>query len=435
LRIRLMVIGSVLVVAAAVAAASERAATYGALNLYTEVVSLVHEQYVEPLSWDRLARLGVRGLVRGLDADSEVLTPQQYRERTAAADRTEGSIGVEITSRHHAIVVITAIDGMPAAEAGVKPGDEILKIDGTDTSGMEPLDAGERLGGVPGTTVVLSVQRMGWTEPRSMTVTRTGDLADTVTERDLGSHMLYVRIRSLEERTGEELNRLVTGAAAKEAKGVILDLRDSPGRSAEAAVQIAGMFLEPGSVVARIESRLPGQPGPLRTSAVTAFPPVPIAVLVNRGTVSAAEILAGALRESGRAVTVGTTTFGDTSAQSLIPLSDGSGLSLTTVRYLTPKGRAIEGKGIHPDFVVDMPPDHPSGAGSTSAAVTGSDPQLELALEITKAASIMDLRQDGAAGHAAATPAGKASGTRASARRERSVAHSGRAITGGRPNA
>jgi carboxyl-terminal processing protease len=161
------------------------------------------------------------------------------------------------------------------------------------------------------------------------------------------------------------------------------------------------MFLEPGSVVAQVKSRLAGQPRALRTSAEAVFPPVPISVLVNGGTASAAELLAAALRESGRSVIVGTTTFGDASTQSLIPLSDGSALSLTTVRYLTPKGQAIDDKGISPDFVVQAPEDHSRTASPPSPTPSGTDPQLELALEVTKAASIMDRAPDGAAGRTA----------------------------------
>jgi carboxyl-terminal processing protease len=377
-------------VSAAGATANERVAAYGPLQVYSQAVSLVHEQYLEPLSWDRLVHLGIRGLVGGLDAKSEMLTPEQYRERTAGKDRAAGDIGVELSGRQNALVVITAVEGRAAAHAGVKAGDQILQIDGTATTGMGVDEARERLRGGPGTTVVLRIRRKGWNEPRSVPVKRAQGRADTVSERDLGSHTLYVRIRAVEEATGGELEQLLTQAATKGARGMILDLRDSPGRRAEAAVKVAGMFLEPGSVIARIETRLPGRPAELRAPAEPAFPPRPLAVLVNGGTVSAAEILAGALRESGRAVIVGTTTFGDASAQSLIALSDGSALSLTTARYLTPDGRMIDGKGIRPDFTVDMPADRSAVAEATGPTGMGTDPQLALAFDIVKAASILN---------------------------------------------
>jgi carboxyl-terminal processing protease len=397
--VRPIVVGVALALTVAAAAASERAETYGPLGVYAQAVSLVHDLYVVPISWDRLASLGIRGLVGGLDGDSEVLSPGQYRERTEGTGQDEGDIGLRITRRDHAIEVSTTIDGTPAAGAGLEPGDEILKIDGEDTTGMQPLDARDRLRGEPGTTVVLSVQRVGWAEPRSITVTRATAGADTVSQRDLGSHVLYVRIRTLEEGTARELGELLAGAAARDARAVVLDLRNSPGRSVAAAVKIAALFLPPGSVVARVESRTPGQPSELRTAGAPRFPRVPLAVLVNRGTVAAAEILASGLRGSGRSVTVGTTTFGDSSAQSLIPLSDGSALSLTTARYLTPGGHAIEGTGITPDFVVAMPADKVSATASSAAL--GRDPQLELALDITKAASIVDRSRGKAAGDAA----------------------------------
>jgi carboxyl-terminal processing protease len=377
----------VLVVATGIAAEqAEHTGTYGPLSLYTEAVSIVHAQYVDPISWDRLAQLGIRGMVDVLDGDSEVLTPEQYRDATAAAGPGETQVGLALTRRDHRLAVITAMDGTPAA-AGVQPGDEILKIDGVDAIGMQPIEAAGRLRGRPGTTVVLSIARKGWAEPRSITLTRAA-APRAVSAREVAPHVLYVRLRALEDATPAELDRVLTESHARDATGLILDLRNDAGKSARAAVAIAGMFVKRETPVALLDSRPHGDVRELHTSTEPAYGRVPISVLVNRGTASAAEVLAGALRDSGRAVVVGNKTFGDASAQSLVPLSDGSALSLTTARYLTPKHQLIDGKGVAPDFAVDMPEGAPPATAAASAPDLAGDPQLALATDIVKAASI-----------------------------------------------
>ena len=385
MRVRTIAILGLMLAAAVGAAAAERAVTSGAyepLGLYTKAATLIHDDYVEPLSWGRLMNLGVRGMVGALDANSELLTPQQSRELPATA---AGDIGVDLSRRDHVVTVMTAIDGMPAAAAGIEAGDKILKIDGADTAQMQPIDARDRLRGAPGSTVVLTILRDG--EPREVRVTRAETPLVSVADREVAPGMLYVRIRDLDRSSPDELRRLLATTSAEKARGLVLDLRDSPGRDVQVAVEIAGILLGRGKVVAEVDGRTHGQPpAPVVTSGDTDGRHVQIAVLVDRGTVSAAEILAGALHDSGHAVIVGVKTAGDATKQLLIPLSDGSVLRLTTARYLTPNGRAIDGAGITPDVVVAMPP---KTNAASAGAPPATDPQLAVAVDIVKAASLL----------------------------------------------
>ena len=389
MRIRTIAMLGVMLAGVAVgAAAAERAATSGAyeqLSLYTEAARLIHDDYVDPLSWGRLVTLGVRGMVGALDANSELLTAQQNRELPATADTAAGDIGVDLGRRDRAVTVMTAIDGMPAAAAGIQAGDVILKIDGTDTAQMQPIDARDRLRGAPGSAVALTILRNG--EPQEVTVTRAQTPLVSVGDREVAPGMLYVRIRDLDRSSPDELRQRLATPSAEKARGLVLDLRDSPGRDVQVAVDIAGILLGRGKMVAEVDGRTHGQaPASVLTSGDTDARGVPIAVLVDRGTVSAAEILAGALHDSGHAVIVGVKTAGDAAKQSLIPLSDGSVLRLTTARYLTPNGHAIDGVGITPDVVVAMPP---KTNAASAGAPTATDPQLAVAIDIVKAASLL----------------------------------------------
>jgi carboxyl-terminal processing protease len=193
-------------------------------------------------------------------------------------------------------------------------------------------------------------------EPKPLSLTRAEPPADSVSDRALGEGILYVRIPELRDATAAELAQLLGRPPADRAGGLVLDLRNTPHGHVSAAVTVAGMFLDPGYVVTRVESRVPDQPRELLTPAAPGRYGQPMAVLVNHGTESAAEVLAGALQDWGRAVIVGSPTYGDASAQSMIPLPDGQTLDLTTARYLTPKGRVISGKGIVPDVAVGTPP-------------------------------------------------------------------------------
>lgn len=373
-------------------AGSERpptAGTYGPLAVYSEAMSIVHDQYVDVLPWSKLAEDGTQGMVETLDPDSALLTPQQYQQLTAGAPSEKGDVGLALGRQKGALAIVAVRDGAPARAAGLRTGDYILKIDGVGTEGMLPIEATGRLRGQPNTTVALSVARMGWADPKTITLTRAAVSPERVSNRALGDGILYVRIPELRADTVKELGKILEMPPAERATGLVLDLRDAPGGEVPAAIQIAGKFLDSGCVVAHVKSREPGAVRELVSPAGERYGQ-PMALLVNRGTESAAEVLAGALQDWGRAVIVGTPTYGDASTQSAIPLPGGQILYLTTARYLTPKDRPISGKGITPDVSTGVPAKDDLALTPATGTTGSEDPEVTLAFELVKAAKILE---------------------------------------------
>ena len=392
------------IVVGAVAAGRERPGnTYGPLTVYSEAMSIVHDQYVDPLPWAKLAEDGTQGMVQTLDPDSALLTSQQYRTLTAAAPAEKGDVGLALGRLNGALAIVAARDGMPARAAGLRTGDYLLKIDGVATDGMLPMEAMDRLRGRPGTAVALDIARMGWADPKTVTLTRAAPPPDGVSDRRLGDGVLYLRVPELRAATVGELGKILDVSPGERAAGLVLDLRDTPGGEVPAAVAVAGKFLDSGCVVARVESRVPGAAHELSAPSAGDHYGQPMAVLVNRGTESAAEVLAGALQDWGRAVIVGAPTYGDASTQSAISLPDGQVLYLTTARYRTPKDRQISGKGITPDVSAGAAAPEDVALTPTTGKVGGEDPAVTLAFELVKAAKILD---HGASPGAASAEAG-----------------------------
>ena len=367
-----------------VAGSGRPAATdsYKAIALYAEAMSIIHDKYVDELPWTKLVQDGIRGAVQGLDPDSTVVAA------SGAHPAGAGDVGLALTRRNGGLSVVVARDGMPAEAAGIRTGDRILTLDGEPVRDTAPDAAAGRLRGQPGSTVALTVIRSGWAEPRPFTLTRVKPPRPDMSERGLGNGILYVRLPRLDDATAGALAHVLQATPAEQAAGLVLDLRDTLGGRIEAVPAIASLFLDPGCVVARVESRAAGGPAPLTTTAAAIRWTRPLAILVSRGTASAAEVLAGAMQDSRRAVIVGGPTFGDATTQAAIPLADGSTLALTTARYLTPARHPITGHGIAPDVVAPAP-----GAGA--------DSELELAFEVVKAASILE---HGSAGGTGRTP-------------------------------
>lgn len=365
-----------LVAGSAVAVArANRTETYQALDVYTEAMTIIHNQYVDELPWSKMVQDGIRGALEGLDADSTVVETRK--------PAGEGDVGLLLTHRQGGLDVIATQDDSPARAAGLLSGDRIVSIDGVEVRTMSVGDAAARLQGAPGSRVALSVLRSGWAEPRDFTLTRARPPAIEVHSRPLGAGVLYVRVPEITGRTAADLQRVV-GAADSPVTGLVLDLRNTVGGDVRAVPAVASLFLDPGCVVARVQSRIAGPAAELTTTAGPTRWTQPMAILVGRGATSAAEVLAGAMQDARRAVIVGTPTFGDASTQSITPLADGSRVSLTTSRYATPDGRPITGHGIAPDVVVtDAAPD---AAGARAAA---ADPALQLALDVVKAAAIL----------------------------------------------
>ncbi len=345
-----------------------RAATrYEDLSLFTNVLDLIRKSYVEPVDERNLVQGAVRGMLQELDPHSSYLDPEAHREMQVDTRGEFFGIGIEITKQREGVVeVVSPIDGTPAAKAGLRARDQIVSIcpeprpvDWTEdcraTRSMALFEAVKLMRGPRGSSIRILVHREGFEKPKSFTVVR-----DVVKVRSVDGRMLetgtgYVRIRSFQERTEKEL-RAALDRLRKEnhgtLSGLVLDLRDNPGGLLDQAVHVADEWLTGGLVVytkGRVDSQR--QEFPARAEAGEAE--YPLVVLVNGGSASASEIVAGALQDQKRAVVVGSQTFGKGSVQTVFPLEDGSGLRLTTALYYTPGGRSIQEVGIAPDVVLD----------------------------------------------------------------------------------
>jgi carboxyl-terminal processing protease len=326
-----------------------------------------------------------------------------YREMQVETSGSFGGLGIEITLRDDVLTVVAPIEGTPAYRAGIQPGDRILKIEGLSTKDMQLADAVKRMRGKPGSKITVTIVREGWTEPKDFLITREQIRVQSVKNNQLEPGIEYIRLRQFQEQTSNDLETALE-KYSKEGKiqGLVLDLRNNPGGLLTSAVEVTEKFLEPGKLVVYTEGRVRNQNMRFSSNAKHAFTDFPVVVLVNQGSASASEIVAGALQDWGRAVVLGTQSFGKGSVQTIIPLSDGSGLRLTTAKYFTPKGRSIHGKGITPDILVEGPKTTAAVSGEGAAAPTPPpaaetpqeqlkrDPQLQRALDLLKAMKILD---------------------------------------------
>ena len=355
------VIGSLLVVltlslGGTVASKSpDGSATYEQLRLFTEVLSIVQNQYVDEVPPKDLIYSAIKGTLRGLDPHSSFLDPESYKDMQVETSGSFGGLGIEITLKDDILTVVAPIDGTPAYRAGLHTGDRIIKIDGLSTKDMQLADAVKRMRGKPGTKVTISVVREGWAEPKDFDIVREQIRVQSVKSVELGDGIEYIKLRQFQEQSPHDLDAALDKFAKNGMKALVLDLRNNPGGLLTAAVEVSEKFIEDGKLVVYTEGRVRNQNMRFSAHAKKGYAQMPMVVLINQGSASASEIVAGALQDYGRATIVGTQSFGKGSVQTIIPLSDGSGLRLTTAKYFTPKGRSIHGKGITPDIVVELP--------------------------------------------------------------------------------
>jgi carboxyl-terminal processing protease len=379
---------------------NDTAATYENLRLFTEVLSIVQSQYVDEVPPKDIIYNAIKGTLRGLDPHSSFLDPEMYREMQVETSGSFGGLGIEITLRDDVLTVVAPIEGTPAYRAGIQPGDRILKIEGLSTKDMQLADAVKRMRGKPGSKITITIVREGWTEPKEFLITREQIRVQSVKSNQLEPGIEYIRLRQFQEQTANDLETSLE-KYTKEGKiqGLVLDLRNNPGGLLTSAVEVTEKFLEPGKLVVYTEGRVRNQNMRFSSNAKRTFTTFPIVVLVNQGSASASEIVAGALQDWGRAVVLGSQSFGKGSVQTIIPLSDGSGLRLTTAKYFTPKGRSIHGKGITPDILVEGPKTTAAAGGEavtpppsteTPQEQLKRDPQLQRALDLLKAMKILD---------------------------------------------
>ncbi len=374
----------------------DRTATYEQLKLFTDVLSIIQNQYVDETEPKEVIYGAVRGMLRSLDPHSSFMDPESYREMQVETSGSFGGLGIEITVRDDVLTVVAPIDGTPAWRAGIQPNDRIVKIEGLATKDMSLADAVKKMRGPKGTKVTITVVREGAKEPFDVSLMREVIQVQSIKAQELEPGIGYIRIRQFQERTAPDLVAAVEKFdKGGQLAGLILDLRFNPGGLLSSAVEVSEEFLGDGKLIVYTEGRVRNQNMRFTAHAKRAVTDVPLVVLVNQGSASASEIVAGAVQDHGRGVVLGTQTFGKGSVQTIIPLADGSGLRLTTARYFTPKGRSIHGKGITPDIVIEAPKDEagavkPGAPPLPEAEQMKRDVQLQRAIEILKASRILD---------------------------------------------
>ncbi|MDP2645538.1 MAG: S41 family peptidase [Desulfobacterales bacterium] len=327
--------------------------TYKGLKLFSDVIERVEKNYVDPVDTKELIEKGIQGMVQSLDPHSALMPPAAFKELQVDTQGEFGGIGIVITMKNNLLVVISPIEDTPAHKAGVKTGDIIVKVDGKSTKGMPLWEAVNKMRGPKGTSVIITVMRQGSPAPIDFTLVRDIIPVESVRFFSLKPGYGYIRVTNFNVHTADSLKEALEQMEAKEKplKGLVVDLRDNPGGLLQQAVEVSDLFLDEGEIVS-IKGRQGQHTKRYRATANSAKRSYPIVVLINGGSASASEIVAGALQDHHRAVILGTTSFGKGSVQTVETLRDGYGLRFTIARYYTPSGRSIQAQGIVPDIVV-----------------------------------------------------------------------------------
>ena len=327
---------------------------YEELKVFTDVLGLLQKEYVEETKSNELMYGAIKGMLETLDPHSAFMPPNMYKEmQEETKGRFEG-LGIEITIKEGILMVVSPIEDTPAFKAGIMAGDQILKIDGDSTKNLTLMDSVKRLRGPKGTQVTITIMREGFTKPREFTLTRDVIPVRSVRHELLEKQYGYIRLSQFQEKTEGELDKALKALEEESKgsmKGLVLDLRNNPGGLLDQAVKVTDRFIESGLIVS-MEGRREDQKMKFFAHSQGTIARYPLIVLVNGGSASASEIVAGAIQDHGRGILVGTQTFGKGSVQTIFPLKDGSGVRLTTARYFTPNGRSIQAKGIIPDILV-----------------------------------------------------------------------------------
>jgi carboxyl-terminal processing protease len=398
--------------------------SYEGIETFTNILSIIQKNYVDEVQTKQLIEGAVNGMLVSLDPHSAYLTPELYKELQVETKGSFGGLGIEITNKSGMLTVVAPIEDTPAYRAGIKSGDVILKIDGEFTKDMTLVEAVKRMRGKPDTKVKLTIKRETPNQLFDTTLSREIIKIQSVKSKGLEKGYGYLRVTQFQERTDDDLEHAIKQLDKEYGglQGVVLDLRNNPGGLLTQAVKIADMFLD-GGLIVYTDGRLENQKQKYFAHKPGTYSEFPMVVLVNGGSASASEIVAGALQDHKRALVLGTTTFGKGSVQTILPLDESSALRLTTARYFTPNGRSIQATGIVPDITMDqgvklakndkpstvtplreanLPRhlEHPTGAkpaaddddGDASdippegikEGELGSDPQLDRALELLK---------------------------------------------------
>jgi len=335
---------------------TQREDTYKNLEVFSNVLNLLQEHYVDPIDPHEVITGAIKGMLTSLDPHSSYLTPDDFKELQEETHGSFSGIGIEITVKDGILTVVSPIEDTPAYNAGIMAGDQIIRVDDSLTKDMTLMEVVKKLRGKKGTKVTISIFRAGWKDLKDFTLVRDEIPVQSVKSMELEPGMFYVRISNFQSNTTRDFRKALHDEdETQPVEGLILDLRNNPGGLLDQAVKISDVFLDQGIIVStrgRDETQnvvYEAQPDEKTYS-------FPIVIMVNGGSASASEIVAGALKDHGRAIVLGTDTFGKGSVQTIVPMPDGAGLRLTTARYYTPSGESIQAKGIKPDIVIDLLP-------------------------------------------------------------------------------
>lgn len=349
--ILIVTIGGLYLGKLSVSTVSAEGEPYEEVKIFAEVMSLVKKNYVDEVDTKDMIYGAIKGMLSSLDPHSSFMPPDVYKEMQISTKGEFGGLGIQIAIKDSVLTIIAPIEDTPAYRAGVKAGDKIYKIEDESTKDMSLHDAVSRLRGPKGKPVTITIVREGLEKPLDITIVRDIIKIKSVKSRVIDETIGYVKLTQFQERTAVELKKALKDIAKQDINSLILDLRNNPGGLLNVSIDVTSQFLSPGMLVVYIKNKS-GDRNEFNTTNGGVVYDYPMIVLVNEGSASASEIVAGALQDWDKAVILGTSTFGKGSVQTVIPLSDGSGLRLTTARYYTPKDRSIQAKGIEPDIVV-----------------------------------------------------------------------------------
>ena len=326
---------------------------YTSIKSFAESLSLVKENYVEEVDEKDLVYGAIRGMLNSLDPHSSFMPPEAFKEMQIDTRGEFGGLGIQIGIKDKWLTIISPIDDTPAYKAGVQAGDKIIKIDGESTKEISIHEAVTKLRGQKGTSVTITIVREGLEKPKDITIIRDIIKIKSVKSRMIDDKIGYIKLTQFQKKSAMDLKKALEELSGQGISELILDLRNNPGGLLTGAVEVTSQFLPSGKLVVYIKGKS-GDKTEFNTLNADQYYDYPMIVLVNGGSASASEIVAGALQDWGKAIVLGTQTFGKASVQTILPLSDGSALRLTTARYYTPKGRSIQTTGITPDIVVKL---------------------------------------------------------------------------------